>query len=460
MGKASGKLVLPFLCAATVIYCITLSSPGGHQNEDPRQTPVVKAVARILPSVVNLSTERIVQRHLLSPRGGSDPFNALLEDFYAEQDREEKKYSLGSGCIIDSLGLIVTNAHVVQQATRIMVTLSDGKTFQARELATDDFNDLALLEILDLPKNASIQPIKMAKPGDLLLGEPVIIAGNPYGLGHSISSGVLSAVGRKIIYEGKVLFSDILQVDAAVYPGNSGGPLVNINGEMIGINTAIHKEANGIGFAIPLERVQNVLAKWLIPERRTNLSLGIVPAQRCLPGGRIEIYLADVMEGSPAQKAGLAKGDILTAIDGAPVELSSLGHKLWRMKEGDRLQLTVPGKQTFKLSVETMKFADGRDEAKRRLGLGVQPLTKQLALALGFPFEGGVVISEFPGAADAQRGELLARLGDVPIYSIDDISRALQGKHYGDKIEALMIVLAQTNGTRYLLKKSIEFTVK
>lgn len=440
-----------------LIFLITL--PGVASEEDPRITPVVKAVSKTLPSVVNIGTERIVSA-TYSPWGQLDPFEGLFRDFFAEQG-EVKTTSLGSGSIVDPSGLIVTNAHVVHRATEINVILADGKQYLAKEIASDDINDIALLRISGLPENMSLSSINFAEPDDLLLGEPVIAMGNPYGLGHSISQGVLSAVGRKAMYEGEIIFSDILQTDAAVNPGNSGGPLININGEMIGINTAIYKEAQGIGFAIPVERVENILARWLIPERFRDVSLGIIPASR-RKNGRIEIYIAEVIQGSPASKAGLRKEDSIKKINNQAVDaLISVSRRIWKMKSGDVLRLEMGSGKIFTLKIEKLQVMDGRELAKRRLGIGLQKLTAELAEALDYPFEEGLIVSDIlSDNQNIHRGDIIVRLGDVPIHDFSDIPRALQDKHYGDIIDALFIAVIHRRNHYYILKRGAELEVK
>ncbi len=427
-----------------------------------RRTPVVEATEKAMPSVVNISTERVMTKSFSPWNVGSsgDPFDGMLEDFVKRQGNQVS-YSLGSGSIIDSSGLVVTNAHVVHRASKITVTLNDGRSFEAREMAGDYLNDLSLLQIINPP--ADLKAIETAAPGDLLLGETVVAVGNPFGLDSSITHGVLSATGRKLTFEGKVVFSDIIQTDAAVYPGNSGGPLINIEGRMIGINMAFHKDAPGIGFAIPLARVENALAKWLIPERFSNICLGIVPAVRPSKSGAPEIYLADVIKESSAEKAGLKPGDVLVSFQGAPLrDLLAFGKSLIRLKEGQEASLGLAGGREVKLKMFCMMLKDGKTAARNRLGLGLQELTPQLASALGYPFDGGLIVSDLlaglpPGV---ERGDMLARLGESPVHSWDDVARALEGRPYGDKLEAVFVSISIRNGVGYLTKKLIDLTVK
>lgn len=447
-----------FFCILTILFAS--STFFGVDKENSRVTPTVKAVAKVLPSVVNLGTERIVI-YTNSPWGKNDPFEGVFKDFFAKQPKRKKETSLGSGAIINEEGLIVTNAHVVHKATRILVTTADGKQFLAKEIAVDILNDIALLKLSDYNGNPKLKPIKFAVPDQLLLGETVIAVGNPYGLGSSISKGILSACGRKVTYNGKVVFSDILQTDAPINPGNSGGPLVNINAEMIGLNTAIYKQADGIGFAIPLKRIEKVLASWLIPERFSDASLGIIPCEKN-ENGRLKYYLQEVIPQSPAWGAGLRTGDEIYKFNGKNItQLLNLSNVLWKLKSGDSISLGIKNNKTVTLKVKAIKILDGDKLAEQKLGIGVQQLTKKLAIALGYPFHGGMIVDNVSKKnRDIRRGDVLVKIGDVPIYSAKDIRRALVGKHYGEKINAMVIFLSKQHGQGQLYKRNISLNIQ
>ncbi|OGV35953.1 MAG: hypothetical protein A2X48_06185 [Lentisphaerae bacterium GWF2_49_21] len=427
---------------------------------NPRLTPVVKAVSEVLPSVVNIGTERIVSRPY-SRWGENDPFESLFRDFYAEQGAVNTT-SLGSGSIIDPSGLILTNAHVVNRATKITVTLDDGSQYTAREIATDDLNDIALLKIENLPQGKKFRPMKFAQPEDLLLGEMVIAVGNPYGLGHSISQGVLSARGRKATYEGNIIFSDIIQTDAAINPGNSGGPLINLDGELIGISTAIFKEAQGIGFAIPVKRLEDVLARWLIPERFGELSLGILPAQKKNKEGTMEFFAGEVFDGSPASKAGIRKDDRILEINGVkPSSLLDIGLVLWKIPAGGEARIKTSDSKTISLKVEKVKYSDGFEMAKVKLGLGLQELTPKLAKALEYPFEGGLVVSDIPADTEnVNRGDILVKLGEIPVNNASEVAKALMDKHHGDSVEAMFVSLIRKRDKMFIMKRVAVIKVK
>ncbi len=425
-----------------------------------RISPTVVAVAQTMPSVVNLSTEKVIDSY--AHDWPLKKFENLF-DFTPEQILGERQpgYSLGSGSIIDASGLVVTNAHIVRRAVKINATLHDGSQHLAEVLAADDLNDIALLRIIGLQKPVS--PIKTAAPGDLLLGETVIVVGNPYGLGSSISQGVLSAIGRKITHKGEVIFSDILQSSAPVFPGSSGGPLININGEIIGINTALLRNTRDIGFAIPFQRVENILARWLIPERFNDATLGIIPGVKRLSNGRLVYFIREILPDSPAADAGIVAETQITHVNGEPVDsLIDWSRLLWRLMADDELELQTDTGKTYKLKVRKMLPEDVEKIVNLKLGIKVQPLTIKIADALNYPFHGGLIISGLPqaGVNGVRRGDLLLRLGDVSINSREDLWRALAHARAGEKIPAELVCVQRYLDRYYLVKKAATFSVR
>ncbi len=443
------------------ILMILLCHASGSSADNPRRTAVVKAVEKALPSVVNIGTERIIN-HFESPWGAGSPFELMFRDFYSGQrGRGRTETSLGSGAIINRQGLIVTNAHVVRKATRIIITTYDGQQFTAKEIAADDVNDLALLKLDDYEGEPVLEPISVCPTDDPMLGETVIAIGNPYGLGSSITTGILSALGRSMMYGGKIMFNDIIQTDAPINPGNSGGALVNINAEMIGLNTAIHKDADGIGFAIPLSRIEHVLAGWLIPERFAEVSLGIIPGERAEEGGKV-FYLREVMPESPAWQAGLRAGDEILSLGGEkPRSLLDLSNSLWHLSAGDRVKLDIKAKSNVELKVKALEPLDGRALAEQRLGLGLRELTPELARTLGYPFHGGLIVED-PGrnSKSLRRGDVIVKIVDIPVYEFKDISRAFKGRLYGEQINALVIYVRRQQGMLQIYKRQVMLDVK
>src|SRR5687768_12331816 len=214
-----------------------------------RRTPIVVVAHKVLPPVVNIQTEATMQRRNVDPF--FDPFG-----FFGGRQRAYTSQSLGSGFVWSSDGIIVTNNHVVEGASRITVNFNDGRQLPAKLLGVDPDSDLAVLRVDE--RGLTAAPIGTS--GDLMIGESVIAVGNPFGLSGTVTTGVVSALGRSVPSQDQSrTFTDFIQTDASINPGNSGGPLLNIEGKVIGINVAIYQNAQGIGFAIPVDRAKKVI---------------------------------------------------------------------------------------------------------------------------------------------------------------------------------------------------------
>ncbi len=410
--------------------------------ESPRRTPVVLAVEAVMPSVVNIGTETIVRV--------SDPFAVDFDRFFAPHFRYFKESTpLGSGIIVDSGGLVLTNYHVVQRASNVRVRLVDGDILPAEPVAYDVDNDLCLLQLTGPLEGKSLVAIPFALPDDLLLGETVITVGNPFGLENSVSVGVLSALNRSL-REGEAMFDDILQTDAAINPGNSGGPLINLDGELIGMNLAIRRDAEGIGFAIPLRRIETVLASWLVPARFSNGYSGFATAT-VVSGAGPAIEVTQVWDDSPAARAGLRVGDRIVAIDGdAVTRAAELGRRLWRLVPGDRIRLETGAGRSLTIPVEAMS-----DEVliRQRLGVRVQALTPSLRRALGLPEDlRGLAISEVFADSEfakrkvrwgdmVRRGDIIVQAAGAETTSIEALGKALAQTRSGSRIPMLLVAM-------------------
>jgi len=320
------RLVLPAaLCAAV----LNAEHAAAQALLPERRTAVVEVVEQAGAAVVNIATGRSA--------AASNPFGRRRSDawerFFGRSPRPERQ-SLGSGVIIEPSGLLVTNEHVVARASEITVTLSDRRTFRADVVGADRAFDLAVLQIRDAEELPSVE---LGTATDLMPGETAVAIGNPFGLSNSVTAGVVSALHRSIEAEGRV-YEDFIQTDASINPGNSGGALLNAHGQLIGINTAIYGEANGIGFAIPVDKVRAVVREVLRYGEVRPVYTGIRVGPARAPGAQV----VAVRPESPARQAGLKPGDRLVDASGQEVRTP----EDWRRLEaswvaGQKVELKV-----------------------------------------------------------------------------------------------------------------------
>ncbi len=383
-----------------------------------RETPVVRAVRTYGPAVVNVGSRQAVHRNPF-PGFRMDPFfEEFFRDFFEPGQREPyRRNSLGSGVIIDGeKGLILTNAHVVAgagSADAITVTLQDEREFDARVTGMDAASDLALLQI------ETEQPLPEMTMGDsdhLMIGETVIAIGNPFGFSHTVTTGVVSARNRSIRTEDRI-YHNFIQTDASINPGNSGGPLLDINGELIGINTAIYAKAQGIGFAIPINSAKRIIADLIEYGEVIPGWLGLIVQEldfrlaryANLPRGTGGVVIKAVEAGSPARKAGLQSGDILLSVDGrALASVADYRMAMRTIPSGETVRLTVwrAGREQT-LQARTKTFPPDRVDDLARQLFGIR--------AKDHPNLNGIVIT------DVERGSHLAGIGVRP----GDVIRAL-----------------------------------
>jgi len=347
----------PAALSAAALATALAAAALAAQSAPLRRTPVVEVVERVSPSVVNIAAEALVRE--------VDPFFGGLFGY-----RTRRAQSLGSGLIVDPAGIVVTNAHVIEGASRILVVLRDGRELEADVLGADRDADLAVLKVAQ----RGLPATPLGRSADLLMGETVVAIGNPFGLSHTVTTGVLSARGRTVPSEsGAARFTDFLQTDASINPGNSGGPLVNLEGQVIGINTAIISGASGIGFAIPADRAQRAVDELLrfgeLQPLWTGLRLETVDAElarrESLPASRGALVVR-VFEDSPAWRAGVRDGDLLVAVGGQPLSArEDLTTAFSSVAPGTPLLVEV---RRFEA---TLRFAVAAVRPPRELGLAV-----------------------------------------------------------------------------------------
>jgi serine protease Do len=333
------------IAAVLVALSVAPVLAGAPETDPARRSLVVEAVEHLSPAVVNISAEQTVlqQSPFAAP---NDPFfDQFFRDFFDSRPRKSTRTSLGSGFIVDTDGTILTNSHVILRGARVRVTLADGREFDARLVGADADSDLAVLRI-QAGERLPTAPLGTSK--DLLIGETVIAIGNPFGLSHTVTTGVVSATGRSLRGEDRT-YTDFVQTDASINPGNSGGPLSNIHGEVIGINAAIYGKAQGIGFAIPIDRAKRVLRELVSYGEVKPTWIGVF-TQDLTPelarhfGVKAGAIVASVEPKSPGATAGLVRGDVIMKVDGHEVASSDeFESRIADHQVGDDLRLTISG---------------------------------------------------------------------------------------------------------------------
>lgn len=333
--------------AAGVVCAVALSGLAMAQSpKDVRTTAVVQVVKKVGPAIVNVSTETIVE----NPYGGDfiDPFEFFFGGARRPSGRQMVPNSLGSGVIVDSDGYVLTNQHVVSRASKITLTLSDGRQMPAKLVGSDTVSDIAVLKL----QGAGPWPAAaMGSSDDLMIGEPAIAIGNPFGLQNTVTAGVISAVGRSLDSpdDGEVHYTDFIQTDAAINPGNSGGALLNALGELVGINSAINPKAQNIGFAIPIDRARAVYREILRFGRVRSTWTGLrarelnpeLAADNGLKVSR-GLYVTFVAADGPAAQAGIKAGDIIVEAGGQKVaSVADLDTVIAKTGTGSSLALKV-----------------------------------------------------------------------------------------------------------------------
>jgi len=454
MKKKKANVFLCFFLGISVFPVPWLQEDLAATPSPERSTPLVRAVKRVMPAVVNIGTEQYVRV--------ADPFESYFNEFFGVRRYSKKAMPLGSGVIVDATGLVLTNNHVVQRASNLRIRLWDGETCSAVPIATDPTNDLALLQLDTKALKGPLNAIGFATPDDLILGETVAAVGNPFGLEHSVSAGVLSARNRTL-QEGDAVFTDILQTDAAINPGNSGGPLVNLDGDLIGINIAIRQGAQGIGFAIPMHRIEDVLARWLVPGRFSLGCCGLVAGTK-VEDGQMHAVVAALDPGSPAAGSELKKGDRILRVQGTPVHRAiDVGRILWPLKAGDEVRIDCENGKTVTL---TLCRLSPRLLVRRRLGIQVQELTKPLRRALGLPDDlRGLTVSDVQkdselGTCGVRRGDIILRVGTTDTATLDDAFTALKDVRPGQILPVFLIAIEQNRGQLFGRRFAVNVTIR
>ncbi len=434
---------------AVVLLLLTFSEPlypgisqiEARSGEDNRQSPIVLAVRRVSPAVVNISSVISVRKRTGPFSGfGLNPFfDSFFKDFFDPYyDRQPERSTLGSGVIIDGeKGLIITNAHVITNAGIIKVTLQDEREFEAEIIGADPDFDLAVLRIRE---DSGLPSVPMGNSEDLMIGETVIAIGNPFGFSHTVTTGVVSALNRSIRTDDRV-FHEFIQIDASINPGNSGGPLLNINGELIGINTAIYAKAQGIGFAIPISKVRKIISDLITHGEVIEAWIGIIVQNidvglaryMGLPDNK-GVLIKTVEKGSPAALSGIRAGDVIVALGNRKILTDDDYQTAMRSHAiGDTVNMKIwRNGKTQDLSVAANRFPleKAKDLGFRLLGVRVKDLTTEDHNRYGILADSGVMVVEINPKSSlaeigARIGDVIRRINEVPVQSIADFERAV-----------------------------------
>ncbi|MHB1036330.1 MAG: trypsin-like peptidase domain-containing protein [Pirellulales bacterium] len=412
------------VCAATVGLLIFLAL-GSLEASELRFTPVVKAIQSARPSVVNIHGEKNV---------------AATDDRLGRVEGTRRVNGMGTGVVIDERGYIVTNYHVVDGVKKIQVTLADKEVYTATVVSRDPKTDLAVIKI-DAPRKLPVMTIGTSS--DLMPGESVIAIGNAYGYEHTVTRGIVSALHRTVQVSDAQDYEDLIQTDASINPGNSGGPLLNIDGEMIGINVAVRAGAQGIGFAIPVDQAMAVAADLLSTRRLDKTWHGVVSGKEAA-GANSGLVVGSLDASSPASKSGLQPGDVITAVGDRSVSRAlDLERALLGRKPGDKI--TVVAKRAGKTVDAELALAALPDRLKAPeddptwsvLGLKLATLSSKDFRRYQTRYRGGLsVTSVRPDSPAAKQG---IRSGDILVgmhvwetVSLENVTYILNRPDFAD----------------------------
>lgn len=422
----------------SLLTWLTIISGGLRAGEDLRETPIVRAIRSARPAVVNIRGEKALVTTVA---------NSTRPDF------SRRVNGMGTGVVIDERGYIVTNHHVVDGVREIEVTLYDGTRYIAKLVARDPKTDLAIIKV---DPDQPMQVIQIGTSADLMPGESVIALGNAYGYEHTATRGIISALHRAVQVSDAQYYDDLIQTDASINPGNSGGPLLNINGEMIGVNVAVRAGAQGIGFAIPVDRVVEAAAELLtqINEQKIYYGLRFRPDS---PTGPLTVSAVD--PDSPAAAAGIQAGDIITEIAGRKVRNALEFQRALLDKSSDEVLPVVVTRngtedQQFMITLSKPKIPTLDDEIWVMLGLRLEPIPEEtFRQKYQTRYRGGLLVTDVrpgsPAAAQGlRRGDVLVGMHLWETISLDNVEYIIRRPDFASFLP-LKFFLLRGNETYY-----------
>jgi serine protease Do len=405
-------------------------------------------VKRLKPAVVNISTTSVVSNTsgngfvFRSPFGENDPFGEFFNKFFQQLPNQQfTQRGLGSGFIVSEDGYVVTNNHVIDRARDIEVILEGGEKYKAEVVGKDPKTDIAVLKIH--PKR-KLQAVRFGNSDRIEIGDWVIAIGNPFGLGHTVTAGIVSAKGRSL---GMGNYDDFIQTDAPINPGNSGGPLFNLNGEVVGVDSAIVAGGQGIGFAIPSNMVSHVVEQIRTNGKAVHGWLGVMiqpvtpeiaeSMKISEPRGAL---VADVSPGGPADKAGIKRGDVIVGLNGQTIDsVSELTNTVGVLQPGTKEKVKVvrdgvEREVNVKIAALPENLAGGEEKSQRasedKLGLVVQGITPQIANRLNLDDNNGVIVTKVSPGSMAQEagfrpGDVIVEINKKPVENMNGYDKAI-----------------------------------
>ena len=455
------KLKYKLLFIIIVICLLTLPVMAKTNQNNTRMVPVSfsELAKQAKPGVVNIQTVKVIKgggrvfKHFFGqPFGGNqNQLDEFFAPFFNQMPQDRKESSLGSGFIISDDGYIVTNNHVIKDADQVKVILHDKTEYEATIIGTDPMTDLALIKI----KAKDLMPLKFGSSSKTEVGSWVVAIGSPFGLEQTVTAGIVSAKGRIL---GSGPYDDFIQTDASINPGNSGGPLLNLDGEVIGINTAIVRSGQGIGFAIPSDLATGIIDQ--LTEQKTvsrgwlGVAIQNVTEELAKYYGIKEtkgVYIAKVFEGDPAEKAGIKIGDVIFSINDKPIDSSrdltltigsaSVGEivNIKLIRDGKEKMVKVALGKRPDQDPETKEIIDGYDS----FGFRLKQIDADIAKKLGYPEDiKGLVVIDIESNSQAsktsvQQGDLLLEVNRYKITSIEGYQQYLNKIKKGQKVQLL-----------------------
>ena len=459
------RSIIIFISILSIIFISSIDSYAQQVNDPKYLSRLVKSLS---PSVVNISTTSLSKTRgfgFNNPGGSNDPFDQFFERFFGENGQQEfRRRGLGSGFIISKDGFIITNNHVIRRAVEIKVILENEDEYTAELIGTDPKTDLALLKIK--PKT-TLTPVKIGNSSSLDIGDWVVAIGNPFGLGNTVTAGIVSAKGRSL---GLGAYDDFIQTDAAINPGNSGGPLFNFKGEVVGVNTAIIAGGQGIGFAIPMNMANSIVTQLQTSGKVTRGWLGVV-VQHITPEIKQGLNLpndngaliSDIAPGSPADKGGLKRGDVIVAVNNMKImDEDDLPKYVANLAPGTKAQIKVIRENKNKtFNIKLSQFPEPQTVSTKKkttnktdtaIGLIVDEITPQIQRSYKLKDNNGVIVVKVVSGSAAQQagikaGDIILEANRKKIRNVQDIENEFNKIQKGTSV---LLLINRSNQTIYV----------